>query len=124
MTTTRTVAEKLRLKPDSALVLVADGEQRAALGTLPTGVREVDAGPEADAAVLFVRDAGELDARLELADANLRAAAPIWLVYPKGNRTDINRDNIWRRVETASWTLVANVSVDEVWSAVRMKPIG
>lgn len=122
--TTRTVAEKLRLKPDGALVLVADDEQRAVLGALPAGVWEVGPGPEADAAVLFVRSAAELETRLALADASLRSAAPVWLVYPKGNRADINRDSIWRRVEAASWTLVANVSVDDVWSAVRMKPVG
>ncbi|ALJ22255.1 DUF3052 family protein [Microbacterium sp. No. 7] len=118
---TKSVAEKLRLRAGTAIAIVADDAQRAALGPLPEGARVVGPDGEAASAVLFVRDAADLDDRIATADAALRDTAPVWIVYPKGNRADINRDSIWRRVEEAGWTLVANVAVDDVWSAVRMK---
>lgn len=122
--TSRTVAEKLRLKPGARVAVAADDDQLAVLGALPDGARAVGPSSGAEAAVLFVRSAAELDERLAVVDAHLREAAPVWLVYPKGNRADINRDSIWRRVEEHAWTLVANVSVDDVWSAVRMRRAG
>jgi hypothetical protein len=34
----------------------------------------------------------------------------------------VSRDTIWRFAQTIGLTLVANVAVDETWSAVRLKP--
>lgn len=48
----------------------------------------------------------------------------MWIAYPKGNRTDINRDSIWKRAEELGWTLNANISLGDTWSAVRIKPVG
>lgn len=43
------------------------------------------------------------------------------MLYPKGNKSDINRDSIWRYMEDIDWTLNSNVSVNDFWSAVRFK---
>lgn len=47
-----------------------------------------------------------------------------WLGYPKGSKAaghDLSRDTIWRFAQTIGLTLVANVAIDETWSAVRFK---
>ncbi|MDP3450678.1 MAG: hypothetical protein Q8R87_08865, partial [Anaerolineaceae bacterium] len=59
--------------------------------------------------------------------AAANALAPggiLWVIYPKltsALRSDVSRDTIWKYAETIGWTGVAMVSVDETWSAFRMK---
>lgn len=119
----RTVAEKLQMKPGDAVFIVgADEAGRTALGALPDGAHVVDATKDAAVAVLFADDRAGLEALLAVHLDALADARARWIVYPKGNRADINRDSIWRLVEEHGWSLVSNVAVDEVRSAVRMKP--
>lgn len=122
----KTVAEKLQIKADDELLVAgADATQRALLAPLPAGVRVVDGIPHATqgVAVIFAADRSALDAALADALPLLTEARASWIVYPKGNRADINRDSVWRRAEELGWTLTANVAVDDTWSAVRMKPL-
>ncbi len=125
--TEKTLAERLRILPDQRLLLLADDAQSALVGPLPAGVRVTTAdelpADGVDAALFFVRDAAELEERLTSLLPLLGTARPVWAAYPKGNRSDINRDSIWRRVEAHGWTLTGNIAVDDVWSAVRMKPV-
>lgn len=49
----------------------------------------------------------------------------VWMGYPKGSKAagyDISRDTIWRFASEIGLVLNANVAIDEVWSAVRMRP--
>ena len=49
---------------------------------------------------------------------------PVWILFPKGNRSDLNRDSIWRHlVDDHAWRAVSNVSVDATWSALRARPM-
>lgn len=126
-TTARTTAEKLQIKPDTEVLLVGGTpEQRALLDPLPEGVTthdEVVRGTSA-VAVLFAVDRAGMDAQLSQALPTLTSARATWIAYPKGNRTDINRDSIWARAEQLGWTATANVALDQIWSAVRIKPMG
>jgi hypothetical protein len=47
----------------------------------------------------------------------------LWLCYPKGGAldTDLNRDVIRTMAKTAGLETVALVSIDDVWSALRVK---
>ncbi|MBW1640658.1 DUF3052 domain-containing protein [Microbacterium resistens] len=123
---TKTTAEKLLIKPGNTLFVMSAGEEeQSLLLPLPDAVVLTDGfGVPADVAVLFAPDRATLDSRLDVALPRLREARAVWIAYPKGNRTDINRDSIWRRMEELGWTLTANVALDEVWSAVRGKPVG
>lgn len=121
----KTVAEKLQIKPGYEVLLAdADEGQRALLDPLPENVTAVDGVERAtnDVAVLFATDRAALDVRLASALPHLGSARATWVVYPKGNRADINRDSIWARAEELGWTATANVAVDDTWSAVRIKP--
>ncbi|GAB2510928.1 hypothetical protein GCM10027064_05550 [Microbacterium petrolearium] len=122
----RTVAEKLQIKPGTELLFgPATAEQRALLDPLPEGVTVVD-GIERDTdgvAVLFAADRAELDRLLADVMPVLASARAVWIGYPKGNRTDINRDSIWARVREFGWTLNGNIALDDEWSSVRAKRV-
>lgn len=121
----RTIAEKLQIKPDTELLIAGSPEQRALLEPLPDGVTVVDgiARDTADVAVMFAADAAALDDLLRDTVTKLTSPRAVWIGYPKGGRADINRDTIWKRVEDFGWTLNANISLGDTWSAVRMKRV-
>ena len=96
------------------------------LDPLPEGVTVVD-GIErdtTDVAVMFASDRDELDALLIDVLPLLATPRAIWIGYPKGNKTDINRDSIWKRAEEFGWTLNGNISLSDTWSSVRLKLVG
>ncbi|MGH3665245.1 MAG: hypothetical protein ACRDU8_03995 [Egibacteraceae bacterium] len=50
----------------------------------------------------------------------------LWPAYPKRSAkvdTDLTRDVGWDAVTKAGWDGIAQVSVDDVWSAVRFRPV-
>jgi hypothetical protein len=53
----------------------------------------------------------------------LAASAIVWVAYPKGNRSDINRDSLWPIVGEYGLRPNGQVAVDEVWSALRFRPL-
>lgn len=123
----RSIAEKLQIKPNTELLFgPSTPEQRALLDPLPEGVTVVD-GIErdtTDVAVMFASDRDELDALLTDVFPLLTTPRAIWIGYPKGNKTDINRDSIWKRAEEFGWTLNGNISLSDTWSSVRLKLVG
>lgn len=123
----RSIAEKLQIKPNTELLFgPSTPEQRALLDPLPEGVTVVD-GIErntSDVAVMFASDRDELDALLTDVFPLLTTPRAIWIGYPKGNKTDINRDSIWKRAEEFGWTLNGNISLSDTWSSVRLKLVG
>ncbi len=49
----------------------------------------------------------------------------VWLAYPKKSgkvKTDLTRDAGWGPMFDAGWIVVAIVSIDGTWSAVRFRP--
>lgn len=120
----KTIAEKLQIKPGNDVLIVgAEPGQRALLDPLPEDTSVVE-GTTGDVAVLFATDRATLDSLLAETIPTLSDTRAVWIAYPKGNRTDINRDSIWKRAEELSWTLNANVALGDIWSAVRIKPMG
>ena len=50
----------------------------------------------------------------------------LWLAYPKGTskiKTDINRDPIRVTAEEFGITTVSAISINEIWSSLRFRPI-
>lgn len=119
----KTIAEKLLIKPEEALSLVGAGpDERTVLGDLPDGVVEV-APAEAAVSVTFVRTRDELLARFGTELPALSGARAVWFLYPKGGRADVNRDTIIREAGAFGWRPISNVAIDDVWSAVRVRPL-
>lgn len=121
----RTIAEKLQIKPNSEVVFgPSTPEQRALLDPLPEGTTVINGidGDTAGVAVMFASDRDELDALMIDVFPALTAPKAVWIGYPKGNKSDINRDSIWKRAEESGWTLNGNISLSDSWSSVRLKP--
>jgi hypothetical protein len=121
-TPVKTTAQKLFIKPGDALYL-GGGHQglHALLDPLPEDVLLTQLIGEATAVVLFAQDQRSLDGVLDdWLEPALRARV-LWIAYPKGGRSDINRDSIWKDVQERGHTLNANVPLSEEWSSVRVR---
>jgi len=116
------LAGKLQLKPGQSVALVNAPDAVALdLG----GEHPLADSPErADAVIVFTANRAELD---QLAD---RFAAPAgrdaltWVAYPKAGQlgTDLNRDVLAELVRPHGIRPVRQVAVDDVWSALRLRP--
>jgi len=119
----RSVSDKMQIKPHTEVLFHGSRAQLALLGSLPDGVVVVDGVARATegVVVVFVDDEATLDAFLAECVPHVTSFRAAWICYLKGGRADINRDRIWEAVGDHGLTLVANVSIDDVWSAVRFK---
>jgi hypothetical protein len=57
--------------------------------------------------------------------AALAPSGVLWVSYPKGKSipTDLNRDVVRIALEQMGLQTVSQVAIDEVWSALRAKPV-
>lgn len=119
---TKTTAQKLFIKPGDTLFL-AGGNQglHALLDPLPEGTEVTGQIDQASAVVLFAQDQTTLDGLLDDWLDSGAGARLFWIGYPKGGRSDLNRDSIWKDLESRGGTLNANISLSEEWSSVRVK---
>jgi hypothetical protein len=116
----KTIAEKLQIKPNTT-VWLSDPARMPLLTPMPDGVREADAMASASTAILFVEDAGDTRALLAKHAADLGTPGVFWIAYPKGNRTDINRDSLWPIVADFDMRPNGQVAIDDHWSALRFR---
>ncbi|RVX40813.1 hypothetical protein EDD27_3245 [Nonomuraea polychroma] len=119
---TKTVAAKLLVKPQTT-VWVSDPAHRPLLEPLPDGAHHVEDLKEADVAVVFAADAAAARGLLDRHRDQLTAPGVLWVAYPKGNKSDINRDTLWPIVGEYGLRPNSQVAVDEVWSALRFRPL-
>ena len=65
----------------------------------------------------------DLESEIDNLKRALADEAPLWITYPKANQkdTDLNRDTLATVAGTHGLRPVAQVSVDEAWSALRFK---
>ncbi len=125
--TTSALTKKLQIKPNArVLVLGAPDGFVASLDPLPEGVTLATAARgQFDVVHLFVKAARDLEKNAPKAIGAVREGGVLWIAYPKKSSridTDLNRDAGWKTVEEAGWGGVAQVSIDETWSALRFKP--
>jgi hypothetical protein len=124
--TEASLAEKLRIKPGyRILVFNAPDGYLKLLYPLPSGVEIVQSpGMPVDLVHLFVGSQEELESLAPQAMEALKPGGLLWISYPKRSsdvETDISRDVGWDTVLSAGWQGVAQVSVDDTWSALRFK---
>jgi hypothetical protein len=119
---TKTVAQKLLIKPDTT-VWSSHPARLHLVEPLPEGARCVDALDQATTALVFADDARSLRDVLTAHKAQLTRPSAVWVAYPKGNRTDVNRDTLWPILGEYGLRPIGQVSLDEVWSALRFRPL-
>ncbi|MEO9247271.1 DUF3052 domain-containing protein [Citricoccus nitrophenolicus] len=118
----KTTAQKLFIKPTDVLYL-GGGHQglHALLDPLPEGVTLTQEITQATAVMLFAQDQRSLDGVLDDWLEPALGARVLWIGYPKGGRSDINRDTIWKHIEARGHRLNANIPLSGEWSSVRVK---
>ena len=121
-----TLTEKLQLKPGQRMLVQNPpvGCFEHLIVELPQAGLEVEG---ADALLLFV---GSLAEMAELAPGAIKMVGQnglLWITYPKGGsgvKTDVNRDRLAAAVlDATGWRAVRQVAIDEVWSALRFRPV-
>jgi hypothetical protein len=122
----KTPAQKLLLKPGmSACVLHLPRSLDGKLG-IPADTALTDDPASAEFVLEFASTQVEAENRLGALATALHAKTIAWIAYPKGSKAaglDLNRDTIAAFVRTVDLIAVSAVSVDETWSALRVRPL-
>jgi hypothetical protein len=87
---------------------------------------EMQPGGAYDFVHLYVKDSHELRGLRSVAIDAFRCDGVFWISYPKGSskvKTALTRDFLWEFVGDTGLSPVARVSVHDVWSAMRFRPI-
>ena len=116
------LARKLQLKPDSRIWIWPEGEPAAASLVEASGF-ERSGVEEADVAVVFPANRNEVDTVMTEHVEALATARAAWIVYAKGNKTDMNRDTLWSQLADYGWKAVSQVAYSETLSALRVRPL-
>ncbi len=119
----RTVAEKAHIKPGTAIAILNEIPGVIEALGLPADTTFVDPAA-AQLVFLFVRAHDELDALMPPAVAAMPSGAALWVFYRKGSKAaglDMSRDSIWALAEKFGMRPLGLVSVDDTWSAFRLR---
>jgi hypothetical protein len=119
----KTVAQKARVKTDATVAVINRVPGVIESLGLPKGVTFVRPA-KAHLVFLFVRTRAELDARMGSAVADLGPTSALWVFFRKGSATaglDMNRDTVWAAAEKLHLRPLGLVSVNDTWSAFRLK---
>jgi hypothetical protein len=112
---------KLQIKPGTEVAVLGRPEDGPDLASLGPAAGD----PAAAGAVLaFARLRGDLAGIAGPAIKAAREDRLAWIAYPKAGQlgTDINRDSLASAVAELGVRPVRQVSIDDVWSALRLRP--
>lgn len=124
----KSIAQKLFIKPGNKFLLVnPPAGYIAQMGQLPEGtIFMSDSSCLVEVIQVFVTNRLELETQLPKLKELLAPKGMIWVTYHKGTskmKTDINRDTINAYAGSLGLQGVAMISIDDDWSALRLKLI-
>lgn len=124
----KTIAQKLYIKPGYKFLLVNPPQgYLARMGDLPDGTILLSASSElVEAIQVFVADRNQLEELLPRLKELIKPKGMLWVTYHKGTskvKTDIHRDSINAYAHSIGLEGVAMISIDDDWSALRLKKI-
>jgi hypothetical protein len=122
--------KKLGIKPKQRLIILNAPEGFSEkIGTLLPAEVELfnspSSGTHFDIVIQFVRNKSEVEKDTAIAIGMVKPGGRLWLSYPKQSSkvpTDINRDILWKIFPDSEWRPVTQISIDEIWSALRFRP--
>jgi hypothetical protein len=118
------ILQKLLLKPGQrAAVLNAPASYQAVVHQIPNVQERLDG--TFDFIHVFATHREELTREGPKWRDALAPNGLLWVSYPKGKSivTDLNRDVVYRALQEVGLQTVSQVSIDEVWSALRAKVV-
>jgi hypothetical protein len=115
------LAGKLQLKPGQSVSIV-NAPADAALDLADHPVADQPGG--ADAVIVYCTNRAELERLRDDVVSPARRDALTWVAYPKARQldTDLTRDVLAELVRVHGVQPVRQVSLDGVWSALRLRP--
>lgn len=120
----KTVAEKAHIRPGTRIAVLDRVPGIVESLGLPADVVFVEP-TDAQLVFLFVKTRAELEVRMPEAVAALASTAVIWIFFRKGSKAaglDMNRNSIWAIAERLDMRPIGIVSIDDDWSAFRLRP--
>ena len=125
-----TLIKKLGIKPKQRLLILSAPEGFSErIGTLFSADIELLTTPTPsgnfDVVLQFVRNKAEVEEDTPKAIGMVKPGGRLWLSYPKQSSkvpTDVNRDILWKIFPDSEWRPVTQISIDEIWSALRFRP--
>lgn len=119
--------KKLRIQPGQQMAVInAPKGYLKELGDLPEDARWVDLpAKNLDFVHLFVKNRVELEQLRPQAMECVKYDGLLWISYPKKSakvESDLSRDILWELMKGTGFRPVTQVSVDDVWSALRFRP--
>ena len=124
-----TLIKKLGIKPKQRFIILnaPEGYSERIITLLPLDVELVTTPTSADnydVVLQFVRNKTEVEKDTPIAIEIVKPGGRLWLSYPKQSSkvpTDINRDILWKIFPNSEWRPVTQISIDEIWSALRFR---
>jgi hypothetical protein len=121
------IFKKLRLFPQQQKLIVnAPAEFLALLSDMPYDTQAV---PEKMGTYNFIAAFGTTKQELEQYLQSVAAAGTydclFWACYPKGTgkiKSDLKREVVWTLVNQIALQCVAQIAINETWSALRARP--
>lgn len=125
----KSVAEKLMIKPGRSVLLVNPFEGYLDLLDYLSEitVHLNESSNPVDIIQLFVKSQKELEEFLPKLKSSLKPGGMIWVTYTKKTSKlagDIHRDTINAYAKSLGMEGIAIISIDEDWSALRLKVVG
>ena len=122
--------KKLGIKSNQRLIVLnaPEGYAEQIRSLLPADVELVTTPSPADnfdIVIQFVNNKAEVEQETPIAIELVKPGGRLWLSYPKQSSkvsTDINRDILWKVFPNSDWRPVTQISMDEIWSALRFRP--
>lgn len=124
--TENVLVQTLQMQPGQHLLIMnAPEDYLYRLEPLPEGV-DFDPNEEGryDFVHIFAADPGDLSHYWPLAAMMLARDATLWISYPKEASqlaAGLTRETGWELVKAAGYDRVAQVSIDDTWSAFRFR---
>ena len=119
----KTAAEKMFLQNAKSMAVLNGAAHPDVVSQLPAALID-NGGDPADVVLMFALNQKELEHYLPLAEERLGEKGALWIAYLKqvaSRATDINRDTINAHTKERGITVVAIISLDNDWSALRLK---
>jgi hypothetical protein len=120
----KSVAEKARVKGGTTIAVLNSVPSVVRSLGLPKDVTFVHPG-KAQLVFLFVNSRVDLESRMLSAVAALAPGAALWVFFRKGSKAaglTMNRNDVWAIAERLGMRPLGLVSVDDTWSAFRLRP--
>ena len=122
--------KKLGIKAKQRLLILnaPEGYSEQIEHMLPADIELVSAQAsdgKFDVVLQFVHNKAEVEKDTTLAIEMVKPGGRLWVLYPKQSSkipTDINRDILWKIFPNDEWRPVTQISIDEIWSALRFRP--